>query len=153
VQATGDPHLLNIHGQKFDLKRPGKYTFIQIPKAAKIHHYLLRVTALAAMEKGGACADMYIKDVNITGKWVKAHAGHHDRIRFLAGHPDRGSTWEMYGPISLKVAMGKTASGIKYLNLLVKGLHKVGHSVGGLLGDTDHTLASTPSAACHSTIV
>jgi len=72
VAATGDPHMQNIFGQRFDLMQPGKHTLLQIPRAASDSDALLRVMADAEHE-GGACADMYFKALNITGEWVSAH--------------------------------------------------------------------------------
>jgi hypothetical protein len=42
--ATGDPHLQNVHGERFDLMKPGKHLLIQIPRKSS-ENTLLRVDA------------------------------------------------------------------------------------------------------------
>merc|ERR1719382_2041937 len=69
TKATGDPHLVNIRGQHFDVLQPGVHTLLQIPRRANPRNTLLRVEATAE-HVGGTCADMYFEAMNITGKWV-----------------------------------------------------------------------------------
>merc|ERR1719401_1557646 len=69
TKATGDPHLVNIRGQHFDVLQPGVHTLLQIPQMASSRNTVLRVEATAA-QVGGRCADMYFEAMNITGKWV-----------------------------------------------------------------------------------
>ena len=35
ASGTGDPHLVNVHGQKFDLYQPGLHPLIRIPRSQK----------------------------------------------------------------------------------------------------------------------
>ena len=60
--AVGDPHLQNVHGERFDLMKPGKHLLIQIPRKSS-ENTLLRVEA-EARQLGGLCADMYFQDLN-----------------------------------------------------------------------------------------
>jgi len=53
-----------------------------------------------------------------------------------------------FGKVQVKVAHGHTQNGAQYLNFYVKHLGHSGFSVGGLLGEDDHTEAATPSEAC-----
>eukprot|EP00959_Pyramimonas_sp_CCMP1952_P297873 6231215-Pyramimonas_sp.AAC.1 len=71
VAATGDPHLQNIFGERFDLMQPGKHVLIQIPKGASAETTLINVEALV-QQLGGHCADMYFQEMNITGAWAEA---------------------------------------------------------------------------------
>jgi hypothetical protein len=156
VSATGDPHLVNVHGQRFDLMQPGNHTMILIPRGASPSRALLGVVARAE-HIGKGCSDMYIEDLTITGEWV---AGVHGArrlnsnwgVRYSAQKPPhRGSSsagWNTYGKIRMKVTWGHTAKGVKYINLLVHNLVHAGHTVGGLLGEDDHTAASTPMRGC-----
>ena len=64
--ATGDPHLQNVHGERFDLMTPGKVTLVNIPRGKRVEDALLAVEA-DARRLGGHCADMYFQTVNITG--------------------------------------------------------------------------------------
>jgi len=147
--GTGDPHLQNIHGERFDLMRPGKHVLLHIPREERVHDVLLRVDA-EVRQVGGQCADMYFQDMNITGAWVEAiQTG---GLRFQAQDAIDNRGWLNFGKVELKVAHGRTRQGLKYLNFYVKHLGHVGFAVGGLLGEDDHTEAAMPSEACVSHI-
>jgi hypothetical protein len=140
--ATGDPHLQNIHGERFDLMRPGETMLIQIPRGVPVKDSMLTVEA-DAVRLGESCADLYFQTVNITGTWASSD------IHFNAEmSPDKKATWLQFGPVEVKVAHGHTEKGQKYLNIFVKHLGRANTAVGGLLGEGDHTEASTPSAEC-----
>eukprot|EP00959_Pyramimonas_sp_CCMP1952_P366346 7672770-Pyramimonas_sp.AAC.1 len=55
VAATGDSHLQNVLGQRFDLMKPGKHVLINIPRG-RHKNALLRAQA-DARQMGGQCAD------------------------------------------------------------------------------------------------
>jgi hypothetical protein len=145
ASATGDPHLQNVHGEKFDLMQPGRHLLIQIPRRP-IMYTLLRVSA-EANGLGGQCADMYFQELNITGAWadLKQNGGFHYHARDVDDKPPH---WEQFGNLRLKVAHGRTREGTKYLNFYVRDLAHAGHAVAGLLGDDDHTEAATPPEGC-----
>mmetsp|Transcript_24427 Transcript_24427/g.68339 ORF Transcript_24427/g.68339 Transcript_24427/m.68339 type:complete len:468 (+) Transcript_24427:97-1500(+) len=143
--ATGDPHLQNIHGERFDLLKPGHHLLIQIPRKS-FENTLLRVDA-EAQRMGGQCTDMYFQELNITGAWAEAQqtGGFHYHAQDVHSSKPR---WEHFENVQLKVARGRTQQGIKYLNMYVKDLTRTGYAVGGLLGDDDHTDAATPEEGC-----
>lgn len=88
-------------------------------------------------------------ELNVTGAWADAaRAGglRFDAFDDAAG--DEAPKWTQLGPVELKVGRGRTAEGTKYLNVYVKHLGRAGFAVGGLLGEDDHTDASTPPASC-----
>jgi hypothetical protein len=145
ASATGDPHLQNVHGEKFDLMKPGKHILIQIPRK-RLNSTLLRVDAEVRV-LGGQCADMYFQELNITGAWadVRRAGGFHYHAQDVDGKP---SHWVHFGKVQLKVARGRTQEGIRYLNFYVKNLKHAGFAVGGLLGDDDHTEAAVPPEEC-----
>jgi len=146
VAATGDPHLQNVHGERFDLMKPGKHVLIHIPKGNTVENTLFRVEAKAS-RLGGQCADMYFQQINITGQWVEAkQAG---GLRFqAAGVADEPPNWMTFGKVQVKVAHGRTRQGIPYLNFYVKHLGHAGFAVGGLLGEDDHKDVTIPPASC-----
>merc|ERR1712085_109222 len=145
VAATGDPHLQNVLGQRFDLMKPGKHVLINIPRG-RHKNTLLRVQA-DARQLGGQCADMYFQELNITGEWVEAKGT--GGLRFQAqGVHDEQPKWLTFGKVQVKVAHGHTQNGAQYLNFYVKHLGHSGFAVGGLLGEDDHAEAVTPSEAC-----
>jgi len=144
--AVGDPHLQNVHGERFDLMKPGKHVLINIPRGTNAEHALLRVQA-DARQVGEQCADMYFQELNITGEWVEAKGT--DSIRFQAQDMhDEKPKWMKFGHVQMKVAHGRTQNGAQYLNFYVKHLGHSGHAVGGLLGEDDHADAAMPSEAC-----
>jgi len=156
VSATGDPHLVNVYGQRFDLMQPGNHTMLLIPRGAPPSATLLGVVARAE-HIGKACSEMYIVALTVTGQWVAGvpgaqRLGEAWNMQYFANKPaQRGSSgagWNTYGNIRMKVNWGHTVGGVKYINLLVRNLAHSGYTVGGLLGEDDHTSASTPMADC-----
>jgi len=146
VSGTGDPHLQNMRGERFDLMQPGVHVLLQIPRHAAIDETLLTVQA-AANRLGGNCEEIYFQTVNVTGAWAdEAQAG---EVRFDANSGgEEKPKWAEFGPVALKVAHGRTEQGTKYLNVYVKHLGRAGFAVGGLLGEDDHEDVSTPPAGC-----
>merc|ERR1719277_1145280 len=146
ASATGDPHLQNVHGERFDLMKPGKHVLINIPRGERADRALLRVQADAEM-MGGQCTDMYFQEVNVTGAWVQAKTtgGLRYRARDVGGER---AHWMSLGHVQLKVAHGHTRQGTKYLNLYVKNLRRAGFAVGGLLGEDDHSEEQVPQKEC-----
>lgn len=144
ASATGDPHLANVLGQRFDLQREGWHTLVQVPQGAEREATLLRVEA-EARQMGAACADMYFQSLNLTGRWV----GNQGRV-FSVGSVAKKEPrrWLRYGKVELKVVKGHTNSGIEYLNIFVRHLKLAGYPVGGILGMDDHTAAASPSGKC-----
>jgi len=143
VAATGDPHLQNVFGERFDLMRPGNHVLIHIPRGARVADALLRVEAVAR-RLGSQCTDMYFQEINITGEWAekKYHRGGVG-LHFQAQHMrDETPSWVTFGKVQVKVTHGRTQQGTLYLNFHVKNLGRAGFVVGGLLGADDHTEAA-----------
>jgi len=146
--ATGDFHLQNVRGERFDLMQPGEHVLIQIPRRESLQNTLLRVQAVA-QTMGGLCTDTYFMGINVTGKWPSALRP--GGFIFRADDPDSGAApkWmDLHGALQVKVVHGQTQKGIRYLNFYVKHLDRAGLPVGGLLGEDDHEEASTPPRAC-----
>ncbi|CAK0846512.1 unnamed protein product [Prorocentrum cordatum] len=148
--ATGDPHLQNVHGEQFDLMLPGKHVLLNIPRGMSAGNALLRVQA-DARRLGGHCADMYFQELNITGSWAEAKrtGGYQYSVsQRVAEAQDWLAFGSSFRKVNVKVVQGSTRKGLKYLNVYVKNLGRVGLSVGGLLGEDDHKDVSISSAAC-----
>jgi len=148
VKAAGDPHLVNMHGQRFDILQPGSHILLQIPRWTFHTRTMLRVDALVS-QIGGACADMYFRNLNVTGRWVDAKFK--GGLHYTAGS-DIGRTgktsWMNFGGVELKVANGHTNQGVEYLNFFARHLRNFKYPIGGLLGEDDHTAAATANLAC-----
>jgi hypothetical protein len=147
VSATGDPHLQNVFGQRFDVMKPGNHILINIPRGAGANTVLLRVEA-EARRLGGHCADMYFQELNITGAWAEAKETGGLQFQAQGTHDSEHSEWVTLGKVELKVIHGRTKQGAQYLNFYVKHLGRTGFVVGGILGEDDHTEAATPAEAC-----
>jgi len=151
AKAAGDPHLVNVFGQRFDIYKPGTHVLVQVPKGVGPNGTLLRLEA-DARQVGGACAETYFKCASITGKWVP-EAGGRQFCSHLESEGRIGSEgWMQFGKVQVKVVNGVTKSNTDYLNIFVKHLGDVGYPVGGLLGEDDHMDASTVSPHCRSTM-
>ncbi|CAK0807098.1 unnamed protein product [Prorocentrum cordatum] len=146
VKATGDPHLQNIHGQHFDLMKPGKHVLIHIPRRAPIGNILLQLKG-DVQQMGGPC-EMYFQELNITGKWADEKRSGGFKFHAGARRRKRDSKWLRLGKVAIKVVHGRTNKGARYLNFYVKHLSKVGFVVGGLLGEDDHTNEASRSSSC-----
>jgi len=146
ASAVGDPHLQNIHGERFDLMKAGIHVLINIPRGVSAESALLRVQA-DALRLGGHCADMYFQKLNVTGSWAEAKqaGGYHYSV---SQREAKTPEWVAFGKVELKAVHGRTNSGIIYLNMYVKHLGRAGFAVGGLLGEDDHEDASTAPDAC-----
>merc|ERR1719145_329682 len=129
----------------------GRYTLLRIPVAAALDKILLDTRA-DVRRVGQSCDDIYFMAINITGRWAQQKKN----TTFIAGaaRPHTSTGWVKYGYVSLKVAHGRTASGVAYLNFFARGLRLVGHKigVGGLLGGDDHTAASSLGVQCQKTM-
>jgi len=148
ASAKGDPHLVNIHGQRFDLMQPGLHSLVHIPRRAEAVRTLLDIQA-EVRRVGATCADMYVQSINATGAWASAPE-HPAGIFFSAKTPDQNLGWQNLGQVKLKVVEGHTKNGIAYLNFLIRSLSKVDYSIGGLLGEDDHTAASKVDPHCRT---
>ncbi|CAK0882729.1 unnamed protein product [Prorocentrum cordatum] len=144
--AVGDPHMQNVHGERFDLMVPGSHLLVNIPRGEVAENALLRVQA-DARRLGKQCADMYFQEVNVTGSWAEAKqaGGYHYSASQREGDLPE---WVVFNKVQLKIVHGHTDMGLSYLNVYVKHLGRTGFVVGGLLGEDDHSVASTPEAAC-----
>jgi len=145
--ATGDPHLQNLHGERFDLMRPGKHVLVNIPRNEGVESALLRVEA-QANKLGGQCEDIYFTELNVTGSWAYAKQAGGYHFQAQQDTDITGNKWLAMGKVELKVVHGRTETGLQYLNFYVKHLGQTGFVVGGLLGEEDHSDVSAPTAEC-----
>jgi len=150
TSATGDPHLQNVLGERFDLMRPGMSVLINIPRGTSVESALLVVQA-NARHLGKQCSDVYFQELNVTGAWadVAQRGGFHFHAHDVF---DGKPTWMKLGPVGLKIVHGHSDMGVQYLNIFVKYLGRAGFPVGGLLGEDDHTEAEKHTASCQRTM-
>jgi len=146
VSAKGDPHLQNIHGQRFDLMKLGKHVLIHIPRRARIANTMLKVEG-DVQQMGGPC-EMYFQELNITGEWVNAERSGGLNFRAHGPRSKKESKWLQLGEVRMKIVHGRTNKGTRYLNFYVKGLSSTRLVVGGLLGEDDHTKEAARPRSC-----
>ncbi|CAK0789068.1 unnamed protein product, partial [Prorocentrum cordatum] len=151
--AVGDPHLVNMYGERFDLLKVGKHLLVEVPQFAAESATLLAVAAVA-QRLGDACSDVYFVSLNVTGKWADGvrEGGFHYTAKQPQAHR-KGTGWLSFHSIQLKTVWGRTGGGISYLNLFVKNLGKSGYPVGGLLGGGDHSSVTKPVLRCKRELV
>jgi len=77
---VGDPHVKNILGETFDLKRPGVHVLLNIPRSSSADSALLRVEGLVASQGVEDCAAGYVKALSIYGEWL----GSTSMLKFVA---------------------------------------------------------------------
>ncbi|CAK0908391.1 unnamed protein product [Prorocentrum cordatum] len=146
VAATGDPHLQNLLGERFDLMKQGMHVLINIPRGTGASSAMLRAQA-DAVRLGEHCGDLYFQELNVTGVWAEASraGGYH----YSVSQSDvPSSEWVAVGKVALKVVIAHTDRELQYLNVYLKHLGQSGFAVGGLLGEDDHEDASTPPETC-----
>lgn len=151
ASATGDPHLSNILGERFDLRQPGFHTLVNVPRGTSPEESLLHVVARAD-KLGSACSDMYFEEVNVTGKWAEASAPGGFRFDAGAGRDDNLARWMRIGPVSMKVVRGHLHDGTAYLNMYLRQLGATGYAVGGLLGVDSHDEEEAPLGTCRHAV-
>jgi hypothetical protein len=125
----------------------GRHVLIHIPRGAGTEGTLLRVEA-EARSFGEACTEMYFQELNLTGRWTETRQDGGLRFRAAEAVPEEPK-WLHFGRVDLKVVHGHTLKGVRYLNIYAKHLESTGFSVGGLLGEDDHSKVATPPAGCH----
>jgi len=68
--VVGDPHLTNLHGEKFDI-HDGLHRLVHYPRGASQEDALFMVDARAVdMGKDRDCYSVYLDSVKLSGKWV-----------------------------------------------------------------------------------
>jgi len=147
LEATGDPHLVNVRGDHFDVYQPGRLSLLCLPRSVEPLRALLLVEA-DAERMGGLCS-VYFQAVTISGLWTNQTKP----IQFLAkpkGTPEgrNWKEWMRFGPIDLKVTLRK--KGVEYLNLYARNIARSEYEVGGLLGLDDHAaVEGVPTGCAH----
>jgi len=91
---------------------------------------------------------LYFTEINISGTWAQRHKAADLCWVAEAVRPGNPKWMKFHETISVKIVHGHTVQNTKYLNILVKGLDKTNAPVGGLLGEDDHTSATTADMGC-----
>jgi len=178
ASATGDPHLMNTRGEKFDIYKSGQMEFLRVPYGCvpdgENHcgaNFTVHATIQGVSESYDCGQSHYITSLRFGGAWLKDHplevqmkSG--EMVVLLQGgrvtpsFKRRTITNEVqvYMPDEYQVHVGAGETWIDvsrdlqpvhfFLNLQARSLGKFGCRIGGLLGDDDHAAVSKPPAGC-----
>ena len=174
--ASGDPHLVNLRGERFDIYKLGQLEFLRVPYQSKKDQ--ANFTAVATIQdvagSTSRCKESrYITSVLFSGAWL--------RSRPLEVSIDRGQMNVLLGGVQVKPSLqplpigdmvqlhmpDETLLHVKigeanivvsrdiqpvhfFLNVQATSLGKLGYRIGGLLGEDDHAHVSTPPAECRN---
>jgi len=174
--ASGDPHLVNIRGQRFDIYKVGQVEFLRVPYLSKNEQ--ANFTALATIQdvagSTSRCKESrYITSFLFGGAWfgdrhleVSMDRGHMNVL--LGGVKMKPSPRplliggmvqaHMLDETKLQVQIGAAKIVVFrdiqpvhfFLNVQATSLGKLGYRIGGLLGEDDNAYVSTPPAECLS---
>jgi len=70
IQVTGDPHVINVRGERFNIMQIGSHVLMELPRGSKLHQVHLRVDA--DVEQFGDCRTLYMQGLQVTGKWLES---------------------------------------------------------------------------------
>merc|ERR1719156_43905 len=88
--AVGDPHVTNIRGERFGIRRAGSHKLIQIPRSvSSAQATQLRVDADVESRHNIPCGEMYIQTVRFSGNKLE----HMDELNFTLGKPPFFFKW------------------------------------------------------------
>jgi len=73
VSITADPHVKNLRGRKFDVRKLGSHTMLVIPNDSAVDKSLLHIggTVTAATKD---CSVAFLHNVTISGRWLRDSA-------------------------------------------------------------------------------
>jgi len=171
--ASGDPHVMNIRGEQFDIKRVGVHKLIQIPRIAPSTDDVEVRVDVDVQPRHDVCGELYIQRVHVSGNKLEDSK----MLNFSLGTGLLGSELLLNGmPVveanisgleatssgqSLKLRVGGTMSQIStaragccyhYINYKVS-LSKTelsNQDIGGLLGKDAHLEAATKPWQCRT---
>jgi len=70
VQVIGDPHMVSVRGEKFDVNQPGGYTLLRIPADRGLPAKLELNASLREAASGSPCG-LYVQEVRLSGAWLE----------------------------------------------------------------------------------
>jgi hypothetical protein len=171
--AVGDPHMINVKGEKFDLVRSGRMQLLRVPLEAVAEKANLTVDAMIVDMAGsidGCTTAPYIQTVTFGGRWlggrsltVSSKAGKMQvlldgmwpmvsaqpvaigSVKLAYVHPNAMEL--QVGDASIRVSHGVQMFHF-FLNMQAGSLSSLGYTLGGLLGGDDHRPFSTLASEC-----
>jgi len=176
----GDPHIVNIRGEKFDIWRLGTVELLRLHEKES-HHPQFRFTANVSSEhetqSDSLCAARYMTSMRFSGSWfgnqevyirlvageMRVHVG--DKSLITLEKVPIGKSLSVFRPSEalVTVSVGDATINVMpdnavfkphfYLNTEVRNLASLGLKIGGILGNDDHTEVAQKPASCESQFV
>jgi len=176
----GDPHIVNIRGEKFDIWRLGTVELLRIH--AKDNHYPeFRFTANVSSEdetqSDSRCAARYMTSMRFRGSWfgkqevyiklvdgeMRVHVGDKSLSPLEKAPIEKNLNVFRPSESLVTVSVGDATINVMpdnavfkphfYLNTEVRNLASLGLKIGGILGNDDHTAVAQKPASCESQFV
>jgi len=176
----GDPHIVNIRGEKFDIWRLGTVELLRLHDKDS-HHPEFRFTANVSSEHEtqsvSLCDARYMTSMRFSGSWfgnqevyirlvdgeMRVHVGDKSLIpleQVLIGknlgvsRPSESLVTVSVGDATINVMPDNAVFKPHfYLNTEVRNLASLGLKIGGILGNDDHTKVAQKPASCESQFV
>jgi len=176
ASASGDPHLINTRGERFDIFKTGQIEFLRVPydSVSGNANFTLLATIQNTRESTVQCDESrYITSLLFDGAWfggqpLDVTMDHGQMVVRLGGVQVKPSPQprtignmlqlHMSDEDQIHLDVGETrihvSSDIQpvhyFLNMLARSLGSLGSRIGGLLGEDDHVAVSTPPSGCTS---
>lgn len=103
TKVYGDPHVVNVRGEKFSIFKLGRVTLLHLPRGSDERLALLQVEAeVAGTEK---CSAMYVIGLKVQGRWLE-QPGYPGSLHFRAssrGYRSPGSSFAFNGSHGVQV--------------------------------------------------
>lgn len=134
AEATGDPHVTNVDGERFDIMKKGAHEFLRFPRRASQSPGSVGPTPLLSVwgavegsyEDG--CHETYLKQVDVTGEWLVRSVG---PLRFRADGQsldgDREVILSINGSLVSKGAFGSYTNAWPFLEVIDPKSSDVNH--------------------------
>jgi len=127
--VTGDPHVTNVDGDRFNIVRAGVHELLRLPRRAQSIDYdgdpLLDVTAGIEWNNGD-CNDPYVKEVGLSGWWLRSAGSLRFRTRGAAPGSDGAAAVEINGSRVGLEELGRDQRVAGFLDASVPGSRHIG---------------------------
>jgi len=175
----GDPHMVNIKGERFNLWRLGAVELLRIPRNSH-NHPQIRFTANVSSEHGAQadsrCSARYMTSMRFRGSWfgteevyivliageMRVHVGNkslsqlekvHIAKNLIVSRPSESLVTVVAGDATINVMHDDAVFKPHfYLNADVRNLASLGLEIGGVLGLDEHTAVAQKPASCEQFI-
>jgi len=174
ASASGDPHVINTRGERFDIFKTGQMEFLRVPyeSVSGNANFTLLTTIENTRESITQCDESrYITSLLFGGAWfsgqpLEVTMDHGQMVVRLGGVPVKpspqprtlGNMLQLHMPDENQVHVGvgemwiDVSSDLQpvhyFLNMQARSLGSLGSRIGGLLGEDDHVAVSTPPPGC-----